>query len=236
MPTASSSWPSNTGRRPVGHQERLGLQGPRHRRARSSIRGRRARRVRSCCPAGARSLLLQRGDERRGGVLVLVGQDLGEHLERGDRRAEPRVDLRELDADRAGADHRERGRRGVRSPDRLPVRPERAVGQPLDRRHRGLGAGGEHDPVGLELWSRPRAAIRCSPVRRACWRNTRDPRVLEGLRALAGAGVDHLVGAALDRRQVHLDRGDPQAEPRRRPSRARAILALRSITLVGTQP
>ena len=93
---------------------------------------------------------LQRGAKGDGRVLVLRGQQAIERLDDRDPCAEPGIDLRELDPDRSAADHDEGRRDAPVMPDRLLVRPIRAVAQPVDRRKRRAGPAREHDAVGLD--------------------------------------------------------------------------------------
>ena len=93
---------------------------------------------------------LQRGAKGDGRVVVLRGQQAIERLDDRDPRAESGVDLRELDPDRPAADHDEGRRDAAVMPDRLLVRPVRAVVQPVDRRERRAGPAREHDAVGLD--------------------------------------------------------------------------------------
>ncbi len=219
MPTASRSWPSNTGRRPAATRSSSARRAVPP--ASEIVHPRPSCSARSIVAARQEPdpLFLQRGDERSCRVLVLGRQDLRERLDRGDRRAEPRVDLGELDADRPGADHREGARWRVRPPDRLPIRPVGAVGEPRDRGDRGLGPGGEHDAIGLELGPVLELDPTVSDQARLL-EVDRDARVLERPGALARSGVDHLPGPPLDRR---VGRPRPRGCPRRtstRPARA----------------
>jgi hypothetical protein len=50
---------------------------------------------------------IESGKDRRGGLLVLLWQDVGEGFQGGDLCAEPCVDLSELDPHRARPDHGE---------------------------------------------------------------------------------------------------------------------------------
>ena len=158
------------------------------------------------------AVLLERGDERRGGVVVLERKDVRQGLEDRHRRAEPCVDLCELDADRAGTDHHERRRRDGRLPDRLLVRPEVSVLQPVDRWNRRLGAGGEHDAIRLDL----RAVGELDAVRTdepRLLEEDADPRTFERGGALTGSRLDHVASALLDGGEVDRHRRDPHAEP-----------------------
>ena len=79
------------------------------------------------------------------------------------------------------------------------------------------------------------SSIRCSPVRRACWRNTEIPASSKGF-----APSPELASITSWARRWIAGRST-STEGIRRPNleaslASRAILALRSITLVGTQP
>ena len=161
-PAAPRSCPSNTGRRPVATRSSSArtVSAPP---ARPAIR-----RTRGCARSivtpvrSAMPSFLERGHERRRGAAVLGGQDVGERLEDRDLRPEPRVDLRELDADRAGADHHERRGGGSDGFQMASLFVQYGpVSDPVDRRDRRFGSGREHDAVGLDL----RAVGELDPMR-----------------------------------------------------------------------
>ena len=84
--------------------------------------------------------------------------------------------------------------------------------QPVDRRNRRLGAGGEHDAIRLDL----RAVGELDPVRTdepRLLEEDADPRAFERGGALAGLRLDHVASALLDGGEVDRHRRDPHAEP-----------------------
>ncbi len=171
------------------------------------------------------ALLFQRGRERGGGLLVLGGEDVGECLQDRDLRPEPRVDLRELDPDRPGADDHERPGRLRRLPDRLLVRPERPVLQPVDRRDRGVGSGGEHDPVGLDL--RAVRELDRDADRSGCasCMKTRMPARSNGAAPSPDWASMTSRARCWTARKVHGHRRDPHAEPAGVPRERRDLRA-----------
>ena len=79
---------------------------------------------------------------------LLGGDDPGTALDDVDGGPDPGVGLAQLDPDRASTEDHQRCRQGPGQRG-LPVGPEGDVGQARDRRHEGIGPGGDHDaPAG----------------------------------------------------------------------------------------
>ena len=154
---------------------------------------------------------LERRDECGGRRFVFVRQDPRSHLQHRDARAEPRVELGELDPDRAGADDRERRRRGGRRPDRLAVRPERRTFQARDRRRLRHRPRCQDDPVGDD----PRPVGHLDLIRADQARVILQdgyPEILEWPRLLARRGFDHRTDPVHHGAEVDLNGGDVHAE------------------------
>ena len=160
----------------------------------------------------ADALLLERGDEGRRRILVLVGEDPRKDLDRGDARAEPGVDLGELDPD--GPSPQDGDRRGDRLglPDGLLVGPVGALLDALDRWRHGLAAGSQDDPFRLD----PGAIRHLDPVRAhqaSLLHEDPDPDPLEGLGPAARLRLDDVPGPVPNGEEVHVHGRDPHPEP-----------------------
>jgi hypothetical protein len=85
--------------------------------------------------------------DQLGRLRLLDSQDAGCHLQHDDVGAESRERLGQLEPDRAATYDDQRCGCGGRL-QRIAVRPERSVGETVDRRDGRRGAGVEHDPAG----------------------------------------------------------------------------------------
>ena len=225
-PAAARSWGSNIGRRPVATRSSSATTGSP---PASVERPRRSRRGRALDPharAHRDAVGLERRQTEASRLLVLLGQDVGERLQRGDPRAEPRVDLRELDPDRARPDHRERSTaarpaprspRGSSSTDRPPIP--------------GIGGTAASVPVArTTLVGLDHGAVRELHATLAdqagLLEEHPDAHPLERRRSFARTGCSITSRARCPhRREVDLDLGDPQAEPFGVPSERRDLRA-----------
>ena len=95
-------------------------------------------------------VLLERGVQRRGGLLVGARRDAVGALDDRHARAEPREDLRELEPDGPAANDEQRLRE-LGQLERGDVVDPVDVVDALDRRHRGPRAGRDQDSVGAQL-------------------------------------------------------------------------------------
>ena len=93
------------------------------------------------------AVVLQRAAEVRARERLVARQRARAGLGQGDLAAEAGEHLRELDADGPRAEHDHAGGHLAQG-RRLTVRPERDVGQAVDRREGGRRPGGDDDPLG----------------------------------------------------------------------------------------
>ena len=96
--------------------------------------------------------------------------------------------------------------------------------QPVDRRDRGFGSRGEHDPVGLDL----RAVRELDPMgtdQAGLLHEDADARSFERRGALPGLGVDDVARPLLDGGKVHGHRRDADAESAGVPGERRDLRA-----------
>jgi hypothetical protein len=180
------------------------------------------------------ALLLERGDERGRRILVLVGEDPGKDLDRGDARAEPGVDLGELDPD--GPRPQDGDRAGTDSGFQMAS----LLVQYGPSSMPSMGGVTDSVPVARTIRSAstsvPSAiSIRCGPTRRASSMRTRTPSRSNGLAPPPDCASMMCRARSRTARKSTSTAGT--LTPKRSASRASAaILALRSMTLVGTQP
>src|SRR6266545_4157044 len=212
MPAASRSCGSNRARRPAATSSSA--------LSRTSPVDRCSRHLRPRYQPNA--FLLQCGDEFGSCVLVLIVEDPGKDLDGGHARAEPSVDLGELDPDGPRSQDGDRPGDRLWLPDGLLVGPVLALLDPFDRRRDRFAPGGQDDPVRLDLGT----VGQLDPMRSdhaGLLHEDPDAEPLEGLGPAARLRIDDPPGAVPNGQEVNVHGRDAHPEAVRCPGKCRDL-------------